>query len=221
MTNRLPTPSPNKTNTPDSKKDYISSERQIDSDSDVLNSDRLASPRPDATAAESSETLLDDEDFLNSLLQVEGHHLRGGAAELNTPDSSADRLRRINADWNFTYGCVHDRSGTCNCDTREEAPRVRFSRPETWTRVDEDPELACDLREARRSDLLQRRADRERLERLIAPVLAPEHRRKVYQRMQQQHQRSEEEGSVASAASSFNETSGQQDFTLSNMVCRD
>jgi hypothetical protein len=189
MTNRLPTQSLNKTKTTDSRKDYISSERQIVSDTDVVN-DRISS------RGESSETLPDDEDFLNSLMQVEGHHLRGdGVSEHNTTASSADRLRRINADWNFTYGCMHDRSGTFSCDTREDtAPRVRFSRPETWTRVDEDPELACDLREARRSDLLQRRADRERLERLIAPVLAPEHRRTVYQRMQQQKTTSEEQG---------------------------
>ena len=54
----------------------------------------------------------------------------------------------------------------------------------------EDPEiilepenLAEDLQLARQSDYKQRQADRERMERLISPILTPTHRRNIYQKI--------------------------------------
>merc|ERR1711971_1302080 len=63
---------------------------------------------------------------------------------------------------------------------KSKSARVHFSEEATWQVIEEPEELADDLCEARCSDLEQRRADRERMERLLGPVLTPVHRRRMY-----------------------------------------
>lgn len=60
-------------------------------------------------------------------------------------------------------------------------PNVRFNLDPTV--ILEPEEEADQLREARISDFGQRQADRERMERLLAPILTPVHRAAVWQRL--------------------------------------
>ena len=61
--------------------------------------------------------------------------------------------------------------------------KVKFSEPETWAVHVEDPALAAELKEARVSDFIRRQSDRERLSRIISPVLTAKHRKEVYERI--------------------------------------
>ena len=61
--------------------------------------------------------------------------------------------------------------------------KVKFSAPETWSVHLEDPALAAELKEARVSDFIRRQSDRERLSRIISPVLTSKHRKEVYERI--------------------------------------
>ena len=49
--------------------------------------------------------------------------------------------------------------------------------------INEPPEIALDLHEARKNDFFQRMADMVRMERLLSPILDPEHRRNIFNRI--------------------------------------
>jgi hypothetical protein len=66
-----------------------------------------------------------------------------------------------------------------NIDSRRVT--VTFTPKEAWQHIDEDPAMAEDLRLSRTSEVARRRADHERHERLLGPVLTAEHRRKMWQ----------------------------------------
>jgi len=88
------------------------------------------------------------------------------------PRKADTRLENVNRTFNEKYS-----SGS---DTKSKPSKVRFSEEATWEVIEEPEELADDLCEARCSDLEQRRADRERMERLLGPVLTAVHRRRMY-----------------------------------------
>ena len=97
----------------------------------------------------------------------------------------AERLRRANERWRDAYGEVTF-EGCEDDDDEEEVEvdnRVKFSEPETWAVHLEDPALAAELKEARMSDFIRRQSDRERLSRIISPVLQSKHRKEVYERI--------------------------------------
>ena len=90
----------------------------------------------------------------------------------------AERLRKANERWSDAYGENVTGEG---CE--EEDNRVKFSEPETWAVHLEDPALAAELKEARVSDFVHRQLDKERLSRVISPVLQSKHRKEVYERL--------------------------------------
>jgi hypothetical protein len=66
-------------------------------------------------------------------------------------------------------------------DTRPSEPRVRFS--EDVEVFKEPEELAEDLAEARVSNFEQRKADLQRMERLLSPVLSSAHRQRMFSKI--------------------------------------
>jgi len=62
----------------------------------------------------------------------------------------------------------------------KSAARVCFSDEETWEVIEEPEEMAEELAEARVGEWEQRKADRERMERTLGPVLTPLHRQRMY-----------------------------------------
>jgi len=89
------------------------------------------------------------------------------------PTRAETSLARVNRAFNEKY------SAPGNLAERKLG-KVRFSDEATWQVIEEPEDLAEDLCEARCSDLEQRRADRERMERLLGPVFAAVHRRKMF-----------------------------------------
>jgi len=89
------------------------------------------------------------------------------------PTRAETNLARVNRAFNEKY------SAPGNLGERKLG-KVRFSDEATWQVIEEPEDLAEDLCEARCSDLEQRRADRERMERLLGPVFAAVHRRKMF-----------------------------------------
>merc|ERR1712130_690031 len=89
------------------------------------------------------------------------------------PTKADTRLEIINRAFNEKYSAVA-------VEAKSKPAKVHFSEEATWQVIEEPEELAEDLCEARCSDLEQRRADRERMERLLGPVLTPVHRRRMY-----------------------------------------
>merc|ERR1711971_1154814 len=90
------------------------------------------------------------------------------------PTKAETRLEIVNRAFNEKY------STTTSKGVKSKSAKVHFSDEATWQVIEEPEELADDLCEARCSDLEQRRADRERMERLLGPVLTPVHRRRMY-----------------------------------------
>ena len=86
------------------------------------------------------------------------------------------KIREANERWKENYSGVVD-------DIDGKSVDVRFSDPTEWTVIEEDPEEADDLREARKNGILRWKADKERVMRAISPVLTPEHRSKVFERI--------------------------------------
>ena len=93
-----------------------------------------------------------------------------------------ERLRRANDRWRDAYGGEEVTFEGCE-DGDEEDNKVTFSAPETWDVHLEDPALAAELKEARVSDFIRRQSDRERLSRILSPVLESKHRKEVYERL--------------------------------------
>jgi len=93
------------------------------------------------------------------------------------PTKADTRLEIVNRAFNEKYSTAtrEDQEGG-----KSKSAKVHFSDEATWQVIEEPEELADDLCEARCSDLEQRRADRERMERLLGPVLTAVHRRRMY-----------------------------------------
>uniref|UniRef100_A0A0K2THP3 Uncharacterized protein n=1 Tax=Lepeophtheirus salmonis TaxID=72036 RepID=A0A0K2THP3_LEPSM len=89
-----------------------------------------------------------------------------------------ERLAAINIEWSKHY---LNPSNNSNDDCIKK--NVSFSQEDCWSVIEEDPKLAKELRESRISDHLSRKADRERLEKIISPILDEDHRKKVYLRV--------------------------------------
>jgi len=89
------------------------------------------------------------------------------------PTKAETRLEIVNRAFNEKYS-------TGTVAAKSKPFKVHFSEEATWQVIEEPEELAEDLCEARCSDLEQRRADRERMERLLGPVLTPVHRRRMF-----------------------------------------
>jgi len=88
------------------------------------------------------------------------------------PTKADTRLEIVNRAFNEKY--------STGIAAKSKPAKVHFSEEATWQVIEEPEELAEDLCEARCSDLEQRRADRERMERLLGPVLTAVHRRRMY-----------------------------------------
>jgi len=89
------------------------------------------------------------------------------------PTRAETSLARVNRAFNEKYSAPGN-------FLEKKSGKVRFSDEATWQVIEEPEDLAEDLCEARCSDLEQRRADRERMERLLGPVFAAVHRRKMF-----------------------------------------
>merc|ERR1712004_642344 len=105
------------------------------------------------------------------------------------PTRAETTLARVNRTFNEKYSAP----GLGNLGERKSG-KVRFSDEATWQVIEEPEDLAEDLCEARCSDLEQRRADRERMERLLGPVFAAVHRRKMFCKIYGSLEEEEEEG---------------------------
>ena len=101
--------------------------------------------------------------------------------------NKSERLRRANERFRDAYGdekvtfvegCEGEEGEDCTIKSK-----VRFSAPETWAVHLEDPALSAELKEARVSDFIRRQSDRERLARIISPVLESKHRKAVFERL--------------------------------------
>lgn len=95
-------------------------------------------------------------------------------------EEAKKRVQAANQKWAKVYNDDLDMSG------EEEKSVVHFAQPEVTDCLYEDPCDSADLRSARVSDLARRKADKERYERLMAPVFSQEHRSKVWQRLHKQ-----------------------------------
>jgi len=88
-----------------------------------------------------------------------------------TPAKANTKMDNINRIFNETYS---------SDSAPKSASRVCFSEEDTWEVIEEPEELAEELAEARVGEWEQRRADRERMERTLGPVLMPLHRQRIY-----------------------------------------
>lgn len=92
----------------------------------------------------------------------------------STPDDDT-RIRAANRSWNDHYDSPPPAL------LPRSASKVCFAPSDTV--IYEDPELAAELAASRQSDFPQRQADKERMERLIGPILTETHRDKVRNRL--------------------------------------
>jgi len=122
------------------------------------------------------------------------------------PTKADTRLEIVNRAFNEKYSAA-------GAGANGAKRKVHFSEEATWQVIEEPEELAEDLCEARCSDLEQRRADRERQERLLGPVLTPVHRRRMYLKIYgdevRQHQ---EDFEKSQHQGDFEESQHQEDF---------
>ncbi len=90
------------------------------------------------------------------------------------------RLRVANDLWILNNEENHEKEGEDAEDSKMScSKKVTFSPAEDWEEFYEDPLFSEDLKLSRTSDNARRRADHERMERLIAPIFAEEHREKM------------------------------------------
>ena len=90
----------------------------------------------------------------------------------SAPAPACPRLQEANRRYSALYPSSNDKAAPCVvkfCD----APTI----------ILEPDSLADDLHQARLSDFKQRQADRERMERLLAPVLTQTHRQNIYRKI--------------------------------------
>ena len=109
-------------------------------------------------------------------------NVRDGAhpALSQTPKDEVERrIRDANNVWHKNYnGFDHHSSSDAT------SKHATFSPSDQWETIYEDPDLSEDLRISRTSDTARRRADHERMERLLAPVFDPTHREKMWKLIQ-------------------------------------
>jgi hypothetical protein len=90
------------------------------------------------------------------------------------------RLRVANDLWILNYEETCEKEGEDDAGSKISCNKqVTFSPAEDWEEIYEDPLYSEDLKLSRTSDNARRRADHERMERLIAPIFAKEHREKM------------------------------------------
>ena len=99
----------------------------------------------------------------------------------NDSKISLARLKEVNDMWKtFT---LSDQQSSHEHESDSAKKSVHFSDPNSWLEIQEDAELAEELRNSRISDFARKKADKERMERLLGPVLTDNHRQKVFQRL--------------------------------------
>jgi hypothetical protein len=120
---------------------------------------------------------------------------------INPTKKSPEEIREANDRWNSFYvdsasnGSDSPKVPSCdnafqliNETTPEEKASskcsVRIAPADSVVIILEDPEEAKDLRDSRISDLAQRHADKERMEKLLCPVFQSEHRKNMWDRIQ-------------------------------------
>ena len=120
---------------------------------------------------------------------------------INPTKKSPEEIREANHRWNSFYvdfaSNGSDSPKVPSCDnafqsidetTPEEKASskcsVRIAPADSVVIILEDPEEAKDLRDSRISDLAQRHADKERMEKLLTPVFQSEHRKSMRDRIQ-------------------------------------
>jgi len=91
----------------------------------------------------------------------------------SSPPSSSPHLKEINRKFSKAYSNV--------CCEKTGGGVVKFS--DNPVIILEPENLAEDLQNARLSDFKQRQADRERMERLLGPILTPTHRQNIYRKI--------------------------------------
>jgi len=91
----------------------------------------------------------------------------------SSPPSSNPRLREINRKFTKAY--------PNHCCEKTGVGMVKFS--DNPVIILEPENLAEDLQNARLSDFKERQADRERMERLLGPILTPTHRQNIYRKI--------------------------------------
>jgi len=94
----------------------------------------------------------------------------------STPDDD-HRIRTANRSWNDHYDSPPAFA------LPRSASKVCFAPSDANTVIYENPELAEELTASRQSDFPQRQADKERMERLIGPILTETHRDRVRNRL--------------------------------------
>jgi len=101
----------------------------------------------------------------------------------STPDDDG-RIRAANRSWNDHYNSpLSSAAAAAEVSLPRSASKVCFAPADANTVIYEDPELAAELAASRQSDFPQRQADKERMERLIGPILTETHRDKVRNRL--------------------------------------
>ena len=119
----------------------------------------------------------------------------------NPTKKSPEEIREANDRWNSFYedfvsnGSDSPKVPSCdnnfqlfNETTPEEKASskftVRIAPADSVVIILEDPEEAKDLRDSRISDIAQRHADKERMEKLLTPVFQSEHRKSMWDQIQ-------------------------------------
>lgn len=155
-------------------------------------------PEP-PTAAPTSPSCDSDPAATGGLLAVERHPLKNDAFSEDR-EAMKRTLRKHNEIWgamespvvssNVQLSDDDDQTETFNnsaCDRKNNTNNIKkwvqFSSPEHWDSWYEHPDEVAVLRESRKNDMLQRRADKERMERLIRPIMTKEHREKIFQKL--------------------------------------
>lgn len=167
-----------------SMKDFIFSPVEEDDDDDVEDYsdqvDNASVERPDEVLAMFQCNL--------TLDRLTSPSIKPAAAGIGSDSSvgnDVSRIRTANQSWNDFYdGDVDsslERSGQSS-KGRGSACKVCFDEG-TNVVIYEDPDLSEELAASRLSDFPQRQADKERMERLIGPILTELHRDKVRRRL--------------------------------------
>ena len=140
-------------------------EEEEDSDSDASDCDEV-----DLSAQAEILSQFETPSFTPSLVQ---------SKELNAnvpEDQLHDRIVAANRTWAQHYASVAS-------EIPEKKSSVCIAPSEANIIIYEKPEEAEDLKKSRQSDFMQRAADKERMERLLSKVFAPEHREKMYAKL--------------------------------------
>ena len=89
-------------------------------------------------------------------------------------DDAKRRIRDANDAWSQSYDVFERQLAN------DVSKRTTFTSQDEWETIYEDPDLSEDLRLARTSDNTRRKADHERMERLLGPIFEADHRSKMW-----------------------------------------